>query len=241
MTLSMRASRVSGGWTGTFLAASVLTSVTGFLFFSPPSFTPAQGTGIVALLLALAQEAEVLILDEPTFAIDSVPVSNSIERKKEAITVRNERPLLSALQTIIEFVEGGHAHEVQGPGGEIKTQVALASRLCVGPPAQTGRQVGASCMVTAHQHAATYATSLRQAIDPRHRVMVIPGFVRQNFKRGGQILCLVMLQERQAWVQAWVQALEVRRVSVAVDVRSLVVAAALDRDALADQLNLVEN
>jgi hypothetical protein len=51
----------------------------------------------------------------------------------------------------------------------------------------------------------------------------------------------VVLQERQAWVQAWVQALEVQRVSVAADVRSLVVAAALDRDALADQLNLVEN
>jgi hypothetical protein len=49
--VQMRASRVSGGWTGTFLATSLLTSITGFLFFSPPSFTPAQGTGIVALLV----------------------------------------------------------------------------------------------------------------------------------------------------------------------------------------------
>ena len=45
----MRANRVSGGWTGTFLAATLLTSVTGFVFFHPPGFTPAQGTGIVAL------------------------------------------------------------------------------------------------------------------------------------------------------------------------------------------------
>lgn len=47
----MRASQVSGGWTGVFLAASVLTSVTGFVFFHPPSFTPAQGVGIVALVI----------------------------------------------------------------------------------------------------------------------------------------------------------------------------------------------
>ena len=42
---------LSGGWTGIFLATSVLTSVTGFVFFHPPGFTPAQGTGIVALLV----------------------------------------------------------------------------------------------------------------------------------------------------------------------------------------------
>jgi hypothetical protein len=47
----MRSSILSGGWTGIFLAASVLTSVTGSVFFHPPGFTPAQGTGIVALLV----------------------------------------------------------------------------------------------------------------------------------------------------------------------------------------------
>ena len=47
----MRASLVSAGWTGIFLATSVLTSITGFVFFHPPGFTPAQGTGIVALLV----------------------------------------------------------------------------------------------------------------------------------------------------------------------------------------------
>lgn len=47
----MLASRISAGWTGIFLATSVLTSVTGFVFFHPPGFTPAQGTGIVALLV----------------------------------------------------------------------------------------------------------------------------------------------------------------------------------------------
>ncbi|HKY17747.1 MAG TPA: hypothetical protein VJL82_02350 [Rhizomicrobium sp.] len=47
----MLASRLSPGWTGTFLTTSVLTSVTGFVFFAPPSFTPAQATGIVALLV----------------------------------------------------------------------------------------------------------------------------------------------------------------------------------------------
>ena len=48
----MRASRVGNGWTGTFLATSVLTSVTGFVFFHPPNPpTPAQLTGVVALLV----------------------------------------------------------------------------------------------------------------------------------------------------------------------------------------------
>ena len=47
----MRSSTLSGGWTGIFMLTSVLTSVTGFVFFHPPGFTPAQGTGIVALLV----------------------------------------------------------------------------------------------------------------------------------------------------------------------------------------------
>ena len=47
----MRANRLSGGWTGVFLATTLLTSVTGFIFFHPPGFTPAQGTGILALLI----------------------------------------------------------------------------------------------------------------------------------------------------------------------------------------------
>ncbi len=47
----MRSSTLSSGWTGVFLATSVLTSVTGFILFHPPSFTPAQGTGILALLV----------------------------------------------------------------------------------------------------------------------------------------------------------------------------------------------
>jgi hypothetical protein len=47
----MRVSILSGGWTGIFLATSLLTSITGFAFFHPPGFTPAQGTGIVALLV----------------------------------------------------------------------------------------------------------------------------------------------------------------------------------------------
>ena len=47
----MRGNGLSGGWTGTFLATTLLTSVTGFVFFHPPAFTPAQGTGIVALLV----------------------------------------------------------------------------------------------------------------------------------------------------------------------------------------------
>ena len=47
----MRSNILSGGWTGIFMLTSVLTSVTGFVFFHPPGFTPAQGTGIVALLV----------------------------------------------------------------------------------------------------------------------------------------------------------------------------------------------
>ena len=47
----MRANTLSGAWTGIFLLTSVLTSVTGFVFFAPPHFTPAQGTGAVALLI----------------------------------------------------------------------------------------------------------------------------------------------------------------------------------------------
>ena len=47
----MRSNTLSGGWTGVFLATSVLTSVTGFVFFHPPSFTPAQGVGAFALLI----------------------------------------------------------------------------------------------------------------------------------------------------------------------------------------------
>ena len=47
----MRSNTLSGGWTGMFLATSVLTSVTGFVFFHPPTFTPAQHVGIVALLI----------------------------------------------------------------------------------------------------------------------------------------------------------------------------------------------
>jgi hypothetical protein len=47
----MRTNTLSGGWTGVFLTTSVLTSVTGFVFFHPPAFTPAQQVGIVALLV----------------------------------------------------------------------------------------------------------------------------------------------------------------------------------------------
>lgn len=47
-------SRWSAGWTGVFLAMSVLTSVTGFVFFHPPHApTPAQLTGGVALVILL--------------------------------------------------------------------------------------------------------------------------------------------------------------------------------------------
>mgnify|MGYP001556474369 CR=1 FL=1 len=41
-----------GNWTGVFLATTLLTSVTGFVFFHPPnSPTPAQITGVIALLV----------------------------------------------------------------------------------------------------------------------------------------------------------------------------------------------
>jgi hypothetical protein len=43
---------LNGGWTGTFLATSVLTSATGYLFHqSGPQPTPAQLVGAVALLV----------------------------------------------------------------------------------------------------------------------------------------------------------------------------------------------
>lgn len=42
---------MSSGWTGVFLATTLLTSITGFVFFQPPNPpTPAQATGVVALL-----------------------------------------------------------------------------------------------------------------------------------------------------------------------------------------------
>lgn len=50
----MLKSRWSGGWTGVFLAATLLTSLTGFVFFHPPHApTPAQLTGAVALVILL--------------------------------------------------------------------------------------------------------------------------------------------------------------------------------------------
>ena len=50
----MLASRWSGGWTGVFLATTLLTSLTGFVFFHPPHApTPAQLTGVVATLVLL--------------------------------------------------------------------------------------------------------------------------------------------------------------------------------------------
>lgn len=48
----MLAGRYRGGWTGVFLATTLLTSVTGFVFFRPAGApTPAQLTGVVALLV----------------------------------------------------------------------------------------------------------------------------------------------------------------------------------------------
>lgn len=42
---------MSSSWTGIFLATTLLTSITGFVFFQPPGApTPAQLTGVVALL-----------------------------------------------------------------------------------------------------------------------------------------------------------------------------------------------
>ena len=48
----MLKSRWSAGWTGLFLATTLLTSLTGFVFFHPPHApTPAQLTGVVALAI----------------------------------------------------------------------------------------------------------------------------------------------------------------------------------------------
>jgi hypothetical protein len=48
----MRKSVVSPSWTGVFLAMSVLTSVTGFVFFHPANApTPAQKLGVIALVV----------------------------------------------------------------------------------------------------------------------------------------------------------------------------------------------
>ena len=48
----MHSSRLSSGWTGTFLATTLLTTVTGYIFFHPPNPpTPAQITGVVALVI----------------------------------------------------------------------------------------------------------------------------------------------------------------------------------------------
>ncbi|MDB5735879.1 MAG: hypothetical protein JWP16_1187 [Alphaproteobacteria bacterium] len=48
----MLKSSYRGGWTGVFLATTLLTSVTGFVFFHPPHPpTPAQSVGVVALLV----------------------------------------------------------------------------------------------------------------------------------------------------------------------------------------------
>jgi hypothetical protein len=51
----MLKSRLSSGWTGVFLATTLLTSVTGFVFFHPPHPpTPAQITGVIALVILAA-------------------------------------------------------------------------------------------------------------------------------------------------------------------------------------------
>ena len=50
----MLKSRWSGGWTGVFLATTLLTSLTGFVFFHPANApTPAQLTGVLASLILL--------------------------------------------------------------------------------------------------------------------------------------------------------------------------------------------
>lgn len=47
----MMKNAMSSGWTGVFLGTTLLTSLTGFVFFQPPGApTPAQLTGVVALL-----------------------------------------------------------------------------------------------------------------------------------------------------------------------------------------------
>lgn len=49
--LQMLKNAMSSGWTGVFLATTLLTSITGFVFFQPSNPpTPAQATGVVALL-----------------------------------------------------------------------------------------------------------------------------------------------------------------------------------------------
>lgn len=48
----MLAGSYRGGWTGVFLATTLLTSVTGFVFFHPPHPpSPAQLTGAIALIV----------------------------------------------------------------------------------------------------------------------------------------------------------------------------------------------
>jgi hypothetical protein len=50
VTAQMLGNVYRGGWTGVFLATTLLTSVTGFVFFHPAGGpTPAQLTGVVAL------------------------------------------------------------------------------------------------------------------------------------------------------------------------------------------------
>ena len=49
--VQMLKNAMSSGWTGVFLGTTLLTSLTGFVFFQPPGApTPAQLTGVVALL-----------------------------------------------------------------------------------------------------------------------------------------------------------------------------------------------
>jgi hypothetical protein len=48
--IAMLGSKVPSGWTALFLATTILTSATGFLF-PATGFTPAQGVGILSLVL----------------------------------------------------------------------------------------------------------------------------------------------------------------------------------------------
>ena len=51
VVMQMLKNTMSSGWTGVFLATTLLTSLTGFVFFQPQNPpTPAQLTGVVALL-----------------------------------------------------------------------------------------------------------------------------------------------------------------------------------------------
>jgi hypothetical protein len=59
--------RLPGGWNGVFLAFTFLTSLTGFVFFHPSKTTPAQVTGVVALLV-LAPTVYALVLARLTGA-----------------------------------------------------------------------------------------------------------------------------------------------------------------------------